>query len=250
MYIAFFNNKNHQDCLNLANQIDSKNNTLLCIFENQSSFMFYNLKIIEKGHKCLVIDNLNFSPIQLLKDFLNKRLYFAFLNKTNIVIRDLDNYINHNKNSGIICLTKNKEIILTLISTDTILSLPRNILCDTIIYNPNKLSNVQHNKITNNVVDFYNPENYINNDDIPWFIGNAYYENNRCIFSIFEGVPGIWSSPCVVNKQNNKVYNINNNIAGIANIQKDQISIVWTLDNRSEANVTYFKNNDRYIPIK
>lgn len=75
-----------------------------------------------------------------------------------------------------------------------------------------------------------------------------YYENNNCCFSILPARPnGIRKSPVYFNKNNNKIYNIDNNVFGNVIEYNEKVLIVEWKINDSVYTCEYTKKHNVFI---
>lgn len=73
----------------------------------------------------------------------------------------------------------------------------------------------------------------------------CYYEDAFCIFGKFLGSNNILSSYAYFNKNNNKIYNIHNNLLGkIIDYNNDIIEVEWILDDQKLITIKYVKQSD------
>jgi hypothetical protein len=79
-----------------------------------------------------------------------------------------------------------------------------------------------------------------------------FYENNNCIFAFFQGTDQIVNSFVYINKNNKKLFNIEQNMVGlISSMSNDQISITWMVnigDKIIQKSINYTKKYNGFYP--
>lgn len=244
LFISLYNKTNHHICPSSCQQILSqtiKTNLLNIFIECEDVdkiysdyFLVYhnyiNLFFSQYGTKTINIK-------EMLSKYINKYSYFFFLDPTIL--------LHHNFLQS---LNNQKEYDLT--NTDSFKVYGSNIKNKPVVgFNKNGIVNVLrqdltmdyfstitiNSKIITNSISYY-PINKENEQDIK-------YENELCIFcKIKEPKDSKLSDSYIyINKKNNKVYNINNNIVGDISIRGSIMEIIWSIKNEKQISIYSIK---------
>lgn len=164
----------------------------------------------------------------------------------------VDQQINNNKDSTIKVLVNNNQNYPTLIykNLEIIELLRNNITID------NFLTMIPSNNsciVNTNLVKILSIKPPIDATNKVLPNPEMFYENNNCIFAFFQGINQIQSSFIYINKNNKKLFNIEQNMMGIiSSMSDDQISITWMVnigDKIIQKSINYIKKHNGFYPI-
>lgn len=220
-----------------------KNNKLLCLFDNHLAYPLYEQMIREDGNSSIIIRNRDTKIIDIFDSTKNQFKYFIFIHKFNIVFNE-DNIMslidkNLDDDEKILKIHVNNTHILTVLRYKNIINMNREGCVYKNLFHMLKILTSKTLKIN---ADEYTINCY-NNIDM------AFYENDTCLFAFFDQCKplGIVGSYCYFNKNNQKIFNIENNIFGkIQKYDVDTISIQWIIANDYKI-CNYIKEDDMFI---
>lgn len=241
LLIAHFDTNNSYDCMSLTPLL--KNQDSLILFNNQDLYYIYSNHIIQNHlHKTQLCEDSAVSILSLTKNIFNQYKYFIILQKTSIIINDLCcNFIHKSmQNNEIMDIIIDNNIVGVIVSKNYL----TNSSLETTLYS------FLNYKVKNPVIDISNYAKYIprlvSQKIIKEYVSspNVFFENNNCVFAIVgdSRTNNLQKSPCYINKQNNKIYNIDNNIIGeVLENHQDKLLIEWAINDTKKV-IKYIKN--------
>ena len=238
LFVAQFNEINSYNSLSLSRQIQKNN--LFCLFNDYKSYELYNKVIMNDNNQSITINNRDLKIINMFED-KKAYSYFVFFHYTEIVFDEqkIAEIANHITKDAVGLYLENKHM-LTIVKYEHIVDLNRNGCSYKNLFNDIKNINFKKQNVGSDIIDHKNIPDIIN------------YEDDNCLFALFDGRQdfGIVQSYCYFNKNNQKIYNIKNNILGtILEHKKDNIVIEWNLDNINTV-CSYTNENGYFIWIK
>jgi hypothetical protein len=249
-YIIFYNNNEHSLCSsNVLSLSNNSNNIIYHVFDAK----YYLNDIIKKYE-------LFFSQYSTN----NKFVCYDFEEKIKTIVKDVQKYekfvifsshlfVKNNifvspQKKTMYYISREKDAIIGVYDRVGIIDLIREE--KTINSFQDNLSSIKNQKdlgdlqvvLTDGIM--YQNTTYT----FPSDNSSVFYENENCLFSTLPMRPnGIKKSPAYFNKNNNKIYSINNNIFGnVIEYSKDILIVDWKIDDVSHI-CEYKKHNNIFL---
>jgi hypothetical protein len=241
----FEKNEDSYDCLGLCSQIkeiDSAN--IFIVFQNKEVYEKYKeyISVEKKEYISYISDNSKIYLYDILKNFYHKYKYFFISKHTKIFINK--NYIHKNeniKNSTIFLEEKNISGIMFCLED----LLKSNLKIDDIINNniDEKYFNIKKHPLPIKILNIENNQEIKNTKKTE----NIIYENDLCLFTFLQGTGDMIGSMVYFNKNNYKIYNINNNILGeVKYYDIENLEVKWGVTEQIFVIYKYYKKENTY----
>lgn len=240
-YIVLYNKDSLVHLPNVLYSFDklyTNGDLLLSIFNHKfythEDLVIYDslLKPYENYHRINYIDYTeNFKPI--LESYLHKYDKFLVWNSSLL----MTNSIKPNLSDSNIAAKNNPNSGILILDRSQVIELIRNSF--SIEYLFDQCNNIKSNRITEYLID---QTKLINNKET-----DIFYENEHCLFCVLDNKKMLKKSVAYMNKNNNKIFNVNNNIFGTI-VRYDDLNLVveWKINDESQI-YTYTKHNLVFI---
>jgi hypothetical protein len=250
LFIAYYDYKNSYDCFSLSSQLTNDNINILHIFtDQQMANLYHKYCYIQNKNYIKCLNNKSTKFLTVISEYKNLYKKFFFLNTTKIIFND-NNIKSDNLDQPI--YIKNIGYILSL---QNIIDFDRRSFTYEDIFSDGLISQCVVKNMTG-ITDLNNrfepqvsTEDIVINTTVTSNENNFHYEDNDCLFAIFdERKFGLAKSPAYFNKNNNKIYSVRNNCLGnVTKYSYNQIFIEWYI-NTEKFNTLYVKNsNNMYV---
>lgn len=187
------------------------------------------------------------SSISDLVNDIQKYERYVILQPTLLIKKDLYKIFTIDRFSTI-TPQNNSKIFIPIYSRQEFISLVKNQIPIKLL-TQEKYSQKNNNLVSNDIIDTYQ-ENKIpiqeTKNDQP--SSNIFYDDSNCLFCLLGPKDNIPQSAIYLNKNNKKVYNINNNIFGnVIEYNKDILLIDWQINKDKYITQIYRKNNNMFV---
>lgn len=245
LYTFIFNNDtNPYNCLGICSQIKKINlANALFVFDNKETYDSYKEYIItEKEYISYIADYSTSRISDILKSYYNRYKYFLISGHSKVLINQ--NYLINKKENLItkpIAFSDNKKILGALFSLDLLLK--NNIDIHSLMTNiDTSLFDIQTQNLPIKVLEETKNENIKKTENTV-----CLYENHNCLFAALKGSKHFIDSMAYFNKNNNKIYSVDNNVMGdVINYSENKIKIVWETTEQKKIEHEYVKNENIY----
>lgn len=235
LFIAKFNPTNSYNSVSMSKQI--LNNKLLCFLSDYKSYELFSNMILSDNNLVRVIDN-NAKITNMIEEQKNNYTHFIFIHYSDIVFDEekLIAIANNVKNEAVGIYIEDKHMMTIARYNDLIELNRKNCLYKNLFKEIKNIASKKQN-VGYDIINHKNMPDIIN------------YENDKCLFAFFTERTnlGLVQSYCYFNKNNQKIYNIDNNILGtVIKYTDDDITIEWDLDTK-DVSCVYVSENGCFI---
>jgi hypothetical protein len=238
----FQDHKDSYDCVGLCSQIKKTNSgNILAIFDNKECFDIYKEQILIEKEYISYIEKRTISIQEILKKYYHKYKYFFISKYTKVLINQ--NYIHNENLTKPTVFLEEKDILGVVFSLESLLK--SNLIIDNIINNniDEKFFNIQRHNLPIKTLKVKNNKEIQNVNQTK----NILYENQLCLFAFLQGSDNLVDSMCYFNKNNNKIYSVNNNVMGeVIYYDTENLKINWKITEKISKVYEYIKNENIY----
>jgi len=235
LFIAKFNETNSYNSVSISKQIPK--NKLLCFFNDYKSYELFSKIILSDNNLAKIID-LNLNITNMINEYKNTYSHFIFIHYSDIVFDEekIVAIANGVKNEPVGIYIEDKHMA-TIARYEDLIELNRKHCQYKNLFKEIKNMTSKKHIVGHDIIDHKNIPDIIN------------YENDKCLFAFFNERKnlGLVQSYCYFNKNNQKIYNIDNNVLGTVIQHTDNdITIEWNLDS-SDTSCVYANENGCFI---